>query len=265
MNSRTFFFLSLCLFCAVLIVIPFWAQYFKVTGVDGRVIEWLQVLAGFSALAIGSVTLYFVTIQLTMADDQLTKANEQLVKADVQINLANKQLELADAQLALARKDSAMLTLQLRASACAAIETDLLLVDQTLHYLSSPEMRAIRNAFSQMKDKHSVVNYGGQVRRQAQKLLPALAQLESNVSNNVEPVIAHLSDKICKRRESFTNPLSRFVVYIRDCSNISGDKLDQSTVEMLETCATNYLVELQTAERSYKSLLDEAKRIVESE
>ncbi|KZK79982.1 hypothetical protein PsAD13_04973 [Pseudovibrio sp. Ad13] len=265
MTHRHFNLIVFCTFCAVLIIIPFWAMYFEVSGVKGRPIEWLQVFSGFFALTIGGVTLFFVRVQLKKADQQLTKANEQLVKADIQIELANKQLKLADTQLDLARKDSAVLTLQLRANACATIEADLLLIDQVLRRFNGVEMKAIQNAFSQMTNDYSAVSYGGQVRRQAQNLLPDLDKLETSLSKNVEGIIAHLSDTTRKQRELFSTSFSEYVVYVRGCTSNSGRKLDQSILDSVETNATNYLNELQTADRTYKSLLDEAKMLVESE
>ncbi|WP_109317221.1 coiled-coil domain-containing protein [Pseudovibrio ascidiaceicola] len=263
MNSRTFFLFSLCLFCAVLIIIPFWAQYFKVTGVDGRVIEWLQVLAGFSALVIGGVTLYFVTIQLAKADHQLSKANEQLEKADVQIALAHKQLDLANAQLELAHKDSAMLTLQLRANAVSAIETDLSLLKQVKEQVSSGYIVAMKELFSRMTNEDRIALYSDTVREQAKSLLPKLEQLESDLSDNVEAIIAHLSEDTCKQRTQFMSAFSKFVTYIRRCTHASGFSLNNSIVDPAEALANNYLDELNTIERTYKIFLDEAKRVME--
>ncbi|SFK99477.1 hypothetical protein SAMN04488518_113122 [Pseudovibrio ascidiaceicola] len=267
MNSRTFFLLSLCLFCAVLIVIPFWAQYFKVTGVDGRVIEWLQVLAGFSALAIGAVTLYFVTIQLTKADDQLTKANEQLVKADLQISLAHKQLELADAQLALARKDSAILTLQLRAAAFAAVETEIALMEKVFQLLNDARIEGIASAFQKMNEENahpSVVDIWDQrIRKNSRGLTPEFAALHEQITNNVEPAIAHLSDILYADREEFVHQFHMLSIYIRSISKGPLDSHDHELEDRVQTTAANYYNVIVCIGEAYKSHLEDAKRAIE--
>ncbi|KZL27396.1 hypothetical protein [Pseudovibrio sp. WM33] len=248
MSSRTFNRSIFAIFCAVIIVIPFAAGYFNVTSLNATAMEWIQVISGLGALVIAVLTFRLVLAQLTKADAQLLKAN-------VQIKLAHKQLDLANAQLDLARKDSAILTLQMRANAWAGIQIDLSIMDDATPVLQNSKFKTLVNL--QRKPLQYFPDPGVEHKSHIIKadLMRGLDDIRIRFTENIVRTAGNLPDDADKLRSMVDVTLWE----LRDgLARNDPDSIDLYHAAVLDRMS-RYTMELQQLKSQYTELLDTAK------